>query len=150
LEARCLCLLLLLWHRLTQYGVAVVLGVSESMHVLANEPSMALFRVEEHVIKSVPELVEQKKGLAIICDKVQGAMQDLEYGVETVAGMKDIKHIGALHKNIQRALLLLQQGPLPPPRAAGRSTFGSPVPQQHVEATVASPKFAVLRFTAAT
>ncbi|CAM9293500.1 unnamed protein product [Lampetra fluviatilis] len=34
--------------------------LTDSMYILANEPSVALFRLQEHVRKSLPELVEHK------------------------------------------------------------------------------------------
>ena len=34
--------------------------ISESMNIVANEPSLAFFRIQEHVRKSLPQLVEQK------------------------------------------------------------------------------------------
>lgn len=33
---------------------------SENLHIIANEPSLAFFRIQEHVRKSLPQLVEQK------------------------------------------------------------------------------------------
>jgi hypothetical protein len=33
---------------------------SENVHIIANEPSLALYRIQEHVRKSLPQLVEQK------------------------------------------------------------------------------------------
>lgn len=33
---------------------------SESLHIVANEPSLAFFRIQEHVRKSLPTLVEKK------------------------------------------------------------------------------------------
>ncbi len=90
--------------------------MSESVHILANEPSMALFRLEEHVARTVPELAEQRRNLAAVADRVQGAAQDLEYAAETLADMRKIKHITMLQRSMQRALALVQQNPAPPRR----------------------------------
>lgn len=39
---------------------AVTDKFTESMYVLANEPSVALYRLQEHVRRSLPELVQHK------------------------------------------------------------------------------------------
>jgi hypothetical protein len=38
----------------------VTAGVTETLHVLANEPSMGLYRLQQHVSKSVPQLAAKK------------------------------------------------------------------------------------------
>jgi len=40
--------------------------ISESMNIVANEPSLAFFRVQEHVRKSLPQLVDQKVGTHVV------------------------------------------------------------------------------------
>lgn len=42
------------------FSVAVTDKFTESMYVLANEPSIALYRLQEHVRRSLPELVQHK------------------------------------------------------------------------------------------
>lgn len=39
---------------------AVTDKFTENMYVLANEPSVALYRLQEHVRRSLPELVQHK------------------------------------------------------------------------------------------
>jgi hypothetical protein len=41
-------------------GSTVTTGLAETLHVLANEPSLGLYRLEEHVQRSVPQLVAAK------------------------------------------------------------------------------------------
>lgn len=41
-------------------------GISASMHVLANEPSLGMYRMQEHVSKSIPELVQYKVSIFVI------------------------------------------------------------------------------------
>ena len=99
----------------------MTLGVSESVHVLANEPSLALFRLEEHVAKSVPALAESKRQLLAQGERVQGAAQDLTYAAEQLGDMRKISHIAALQRSLQRALVLVQQNPRPCGCARGPS-----------------------------
>lgn len=40
----------------------VAKGVTESIYILANEPSAGMYRVNENVQKAVPELSERKVG----------------------------------------------------------------------------------------
>lgn len=42
------------------FSVSVTDKFTESMYVLANEPSIALYRLQEHVRRSLPELVQHK------------------------------------------------------------------------------------------
>lgn len=34
--------------------------LSETVNIIANEPSLAFFRIQEHVRKTLPQLVDQK------------------------------------------------------------------------------------------
>ncbi|KAG7238990.1 hypothetical protein INR49_030255 [Caranx melampygus] len=52
---------------------------TESMYVLANEPSVALYRLQEHVRRSLPELVQHKQS--------QGAIYTVEYACSAVKSM---------------------------------------------------------------
>lgn len=42
------------------YLVTVTDKLSESINTIANEPSVAFYRIQEHVRKTLPQLVEQK------------------------------------------------------------------------------------------
>ena len=42
------------------FNVAVTEKFSECLHIVANEPSLALFRLQEHVRKSLPKLAQSK------------------------------------------------------------------------------------------
>lgn len=46
--------------------VSVTDRVSESMNVIANEPSLAFYRIQEHVRKCLPQLAETKVDACII------------------------------------------------------------------------------------
>ncbi|NXW25065.1 BORC8 protein, partial [Circaetus pectoralis] len=52
---------------------------TESMYVLANEPSVALYRLQEHVRRSLPELAQHKSNMQSWEEQSQGAIYTVEY-----------------------------------------------------------------------
>ncbi|XP_033633244.1 BLOC-1-related complex subunit 8-like [Asterias rubens] len=57
---------------------------SECMQIIANEPSLALFRIQEHIRKSLPKLAECKMELGQMQQLVQGAYYDVDYAIRAV------------------------------------------------------------------
>ena len=45
-------------------------GFNESLYLAANEPSLGLYRLQEHVQLTVPRIAEQKQGLQEIHQRV--------------------------------------------------------------------------------
>ncbi|XP_027025746.1 BLOC-1-related complex subunit 8 isoform X2 [Tachysurus fulvidraco] len=60
---------------------------TESMYVLANEPSIALYRLQEHVRRSLPELVQHKTDMQSWEEQSQGAIYTVEYACSAVKSM---------------------------------------------------------------
>lgn len=42
--------------------------LSENIHIVANEPSLAFFRIQEHVRKTLPPLVDKKVWFTVHTD----------------------------------------------------------------------------------
>lgn len=55
--------------------------ISENMHIVANEPSLAFYRLQEHVRKSLPPMVEKRVEVVQLNHDLQGCLYDVEYGV---------------------------------------------------------------------
>ena len=55
--------------------------VSENMHVVANEPSLALYRLQEHVRKGLPFMVEKRAEFGQLHEQLQGRCYDADYAV---------------------------------------------------------------------
>ena len=55
--------------------------VSENMHVVANEPSLALYRLQEHVRKALPQMVDKLADFVQLHEQLQGRFFDVEYSV---------------------------------------------------------------------
>ncbi|XP_063259646.1 BLOC-1-related complex subunit 8 isoform X1 [Prinia subflava] len=62
---------------------------TESLYVLANEPSVALFRLQEHVRRSLPELAQHKSDMQSWEEQSQGAIYTVEYACSAIKGMAD-------------------------------------------------------------
>mmetsp|Transcript_32283 Transcript_32283/g.53359 ORF Transcript_32283/g.53359 Transcript_32283/m.53359 type:complete len:105 (+) Transcript_32283:67-381(+) len=57
---------------------------SDSIHTLTNEPSLGLYYVVEHVQRSVPALVADKRELRLSGGRLQGADVDATFALENV------------------------------------------------------------------
>lgn len=51
------------------------------MHIVANEPSLALYRIQEHVRKVLPMIVDRKAEVLQLQQDLQGHCYDMEYAV---------------------------------------------------------------------
>lgn len=84
--------------------------ISENVHICANEPSLALYRLAEHVRKALPPTVESRSQIQRLHQQLQGVYYDTEYGLESVKSMErsspHFKNVGDLLKN---ALFYQQQ-----------------------------------------
>lgn len=68
---------------------AVTDKFTESMYVLANEPSVALYRLQEHVRRSLPELAQHKADMQRWEEQSQGAIYTVEYACSAVKNLVD-------------------------------------------------------------
>lgn len=51
------------------------------MHIVANEPSLAFYRLQEHVRKALPPMVEKRVEVTKLHQELQGRCYDVEYAV---------------------------------------------------------------------
>ncbi|XP_060566961.1 BLOC-1-related complex subunit 8 homolog isoform X1 [Ruditapes philippinarum] len=84
--------------------------LSESMNIIANEPSLAFFRIQEHVRKCLPQLAETKHEVQDLQQKVQGASFDAEYAANAVHEMhKSSSHFTNIQDLLKNSMFLKQQ-----------------------------------------
>ena len=57
-------------------------GVTDCFHTLANEPSLGLYYVMEHIQRSVPALVADKAALSSATESLKGADLDAGFALE--------------------------------------------------------------------
>lgn len=75
--------------------------ISENLHIVANEPSLACYRLQEHIQKSLPQLVLKKLEVNQIHRELQGKCYDLEYSIQAV---KSIHRSKENFRNIQELI----------------------------------------------
>ncbi|XP_015122605.1 BLOC-1-related complex subunit 8 homolog [Diachasma alloeum] len=84
--------------------------VSENMHIVANEPSLAFYRLQEHVRKALPPMVEKRVEVLALQRQLQGRCYDVEYAVSAVKTMQDAeKSFGNTIEFIKNAIHFKQQ-----------------------------------------
>lgn len=84
--------------------------ISENVHICANEPSLAFYRLAEHVRKALPPTVESKRQVVNLQQHLQRAYLDAESGLEVVNSMgvasSRLQNVQELLKN---AIFIQQQ-----------------------------------------
>jgi len=84
--------------------------ISENMHIVGNEPSLAFYRIQEHCRKVLPLIVDRRAEVEYLQQELQGKCYDLEYAVGAVKSIQaaetPVQNIQELLKN---AIFLKQQ-----------------------------------------
>ena len=81
---------------LKQPSTAMCSAATEALHTLANEPSIGLYYVCEHIQRSVPALVADKAALKQTTEQLQGADLDAGYALEDMKAATDGRAVSAL------------------------------------------------------
>ncbi|XP_031572445.1 BLOC-1-related complex subunit 8 homolog isoform X2 [Actinia tenebrosa] len=76
----------------------------ESIHLMVNEPSVGLFRIHEHVRRSVPQIVDKKLEMQNFQKKIHGVCYDLDYSIRTVQSMQKIPHFTIIQECLRSAI----------------------------------------------
>ena len=84
----------------------VTSNFNEALYVTANEPSLGMYRIQEHIAMKVPKIVEQKRSLQDVCQQVQGACFDMEYDVQALRCMGSITQFANIRDNLRSAIEL--------------------------------------------
>lgn len=68
--------------------IAATERISENMHIVANEPSLAFYRLQEHVRKALPPMVEKRVEVLALQQQLLGRCYDVEYAVSAIKTMQ--------------------------------------------------------------
>ena len=94
----------------THYKVKKIASkVNDSLQILANEPSLGLYRIQEHIHRTIPALVDKKKELEINKKKVEGVSYDMDYSISAVDSIGNIKQFTNISEALKSAIDLKQK-----------------------------------------
>jgi len=84
--------------------------ISENVHICANEPSLAFFRLSEHVRKALPPTVESRQQVKSIQRQLGAAYQDADLALQEVKGMENAHPVlNSTIEMLKNAISLQQQ-----------------------------------------
>ncbi|KAF9960377.1 hypothetical protein BGZ70_008624 [Mortierella alpina] len=78
--------------------------MADSITSSLNDSSLVFYRVNEHIHKKVPLLVQEKKALVRIRKSVETANQDMEDARQTISSMQRISELSHIDDLVKRAL----------------------------------------------
>jgi len=82
---------------------------SEYFHYLANEPSIGLYHVQEHVRKTIPRNSELKKDLKKKSQLLEEVTYDVDYSLSAVRGLVDLTTFTNIKALIEQSVATLHQ-----------------------------------------
>ncbi|KAL1285927.1 Protein MEF2BNB -like protein [Trichinella pseudospiralis] len=84
--------------------------LSECLYMVAHEPTLGLYRIEEHIRKSVPTLVEMQHKIQKVNERVEGVCFDINNAITTVEDITSSMSVfNSIHENLRSCLRLKQQ-----------------------------------------
>lgn len=100
--------------------------ICENLHIIANEPSLALYRISEHVRKALPPTVESRCEVKRLHAQLSGAHADAEYGLDNIKAMEEsLPSFGKIECLLHKCIALQQQVNHVPPKRVKRGGAGS-------------------------
>ena len=83
--------------------------VSNVASQVANEPSLGLYRINEHVHVTVPKIRDQEKKLNVVHQRINGCTFDAEYDCDAVKSMKGIHQFESINEKLKKAMELTKE-----------------------------------------
>ncbi|XP_077989217.1 BLOC-1-related complex subunit 8-like [Glandiceps talaboti] len=111
---------------------------SESLHIVANEPSLALYRLQEHVRKTLPVLSDKRNEMKGLQQEIQGMCYDAEYASNAVKRMQGSgQYFSSIDEHIKKAIYLKQE--LSKTKSTKSANTSIPTPHQPLSSANSSP-----------
>lgn len=80
------------------------------MHIVANEPSLAFYRLQEHVRKAINPMVDRRVDVNKLHQELQGRCYDMEYAIGAIKAMDKAENsFKSVQDNLKNSIFLKQQ-----------------------------------------
>ncbi|CAF0900006.1 unnamed protein product [Rotaria sp. Silwood1] len=87
-----------------------ILFLNETIQYNANEPSLAFYRLQEHVQKALPIMIQKRYELKNLQEQINGLIFDIEYSVDAVKNLaKSNEHMNNIVTNLEKAVYIGKQ-----------------------------------------
>ncbi|CAF1161541.1 unnamed protein product [Rotaria sp. Silwood1] len=87
-----------------------ILFLNETIQYNANEPSLAFYRLQEHVQKALPIMIQKRCELKNLQEQINGLIFDIEYSVDAVKNLaKSNEHMNNIVTNLEKAIYIGKQ-----------------------------------------
>ncbi|CAF1043639.1 unnamed protein product [Rotaria magnacalcarata] len=87
-----------------------VRAINDTVQANANEPSLAFYRIQEHVRKSLPTMIQKRIELENLHDRMTGLIFDIEYSVDAVKSIeKSDEHVNNIATYLEKSIYISKQ-----------------------------------------
>uniref|UniRef100_A0A1A9UIP7 Protein MEF2BNB homolog n=1 Tax=Glossina austeni TaxID=7395 RepID=A0A1A9UIP7_GLOAU len=84
--------------------------ISENIYIVANDPSLAFYRIQEHVRKVIQPILDKRLEVIHLQNNLQGHCYDMEYSVGAIRGIENSeKFFRNIQELIKTSIFLKQQ-----------------------------------------
>ncbi|CAF2494740.1 unnamed protein product [Rotaria sp. Silwood2] len=84
--------------------------LNETIQYNANEPSLAFYRLQEHVQKALPIMVQKRHELEKLQEQLNGLIFDIKYNVDAVKNLANSnKNMNNIVTNLEKAVYIGKQ-----------------------------------------
>lgn len=82
----------------------IVANVNEASHIAVNEPTTGLYRIQEHVHRTLPQLVQRKRELKENLERINDTVYDLNLSIDVIDSVSHIPHFTRIQEALKTAI----------------------------------------------
>ncbi|CAF1507641.1 unnamed protein product [Adineta steineri] len=85
-------------------------AINETIQSNANEPSLAFYRIQEHVRRTLPTMIQKRIELENLHDRMNGLIFDVEYSVDAVKSLGNSdEHFNNIATYLEKSVYISKQ-----------------------------------------